>query len=175
MAATRNQNLKYLVINATDELWGSYVTTIGYQTILPNISYPPKAHPSSYWFNPDKGRILHEYQFLYITKGEGAFQSASCKSTKLSAGSVIVLFPEEWHTYKPLKNTGWEEHWIGINGHSLDNLLTNNFFSKKNPVLDIGFNEQLLTLWNQGIEIAGFQKTAYQQKRMVEFYLSGRS
>lgn len=163
MASTKNQNLKYLVVNADDELWGLFVPTIGFQSISPGTTYPPKAHPSSYWFNPEKGRVLHEYQLLYIAKGEGIFQSTSCKKTELSAGSIILLFPEEWHTYKPLKNKGWEEYWIGCNGRVADSLLNNQFFSRKNPVLNVGFNEQILTLWKQGIEVAGFQKTAYQQ------------
>lgn len=163
MAASKNQNLKYLVANTDDESWGLFVTTIGFQSISAGTTYPPKAHPSSYWFNPEKGRVLHEYQLLYLTEGEGSFQSASCKKTERSAGSIILLFPEEWHTYKPSKNKGWEEYWIGFNGRIADSLVNNQFFSKKNPVLNIGFNEQIVNLWKQGIEVASFQKTAYQQ------------
>lgn len=159
----KNQNLQYLVANADDDLWGLYATTIGYQSIAPNTNYPPKEHPSSYWFSPDTGRVLHEYQLLYIIKGEGVFRSAHCKQVKITAGSIFLLFPEEWHTYKPSKQYGWDEYWLGFNGVSIDRLLKYNFFSLKDPVLNIGFNEQMVTLLKQGIEIAEFQKTAYQQ------------
>jgi AraC-like DNA-binding protein len=157
------QKLKYLVANADDDLWGLYATTIGFQSIAPDINYPPKHHPSSYWFNPSAGRVLYEYQLLYITRGEGVFESASCKRVKISAGTIIFLYPEEWHSYRPSLQTGWDEYWIGFKGAAIDRLLQHNFFSKNNPKLNIGFNEQVVALFKQGIEIASFQKIAYQQ------------
>jgi AraC-like DNA-binding protein len=163
MKHEKNYNIKYLVASNIDELWGLYVTTIGYANILPNTNYPPKGHPSSYWFSPDTGRVLHDYQLIYITKGEGIFESANCKPSKILAGTIILLFPEEWHTYKPNKQSGWDEYWIGFKGDHLIKLLSNNFFSKKNPLLEVGFNEQIVSLFKQGIETANFQKTAHQQ------------
>ncbi len=159
----KNQNVNYLVVNPLDELWGLYANSIGSQTIQPNTQYPPKGHPSSYWFKPNVGRVLQEYQLLYITKGEGNFESASCKTTRVTAGEIILLFPGEWHTYQPSKNKGWDEYWIGFNGNFTDNLFINNFINKKNPIIHIGFNEQVIALFKQGIEIASYQKTAYQQ------------
>ena len=156
-------DVKYLVVNAEDELWGLYTTTIGTQSILSNTTYPPKGHPSAYWFNPTTGRVLHEYQLIYITKGEGIFESSNCKPTKVQAGTIILLFPEEWHTYKPSKQGGWDEYWIGFKGDTIDKLLQNSFFSLKNPVLNVGFNEQIVALFKQAIEIAHSQKIAYQQ------------
>jgi len=157
-----NQNLNYVVANQLDELWGLFATTIGYQSFKSNLNYPPKQHPTSYWFNPKKGRVLQEYQLLYITSGEGIFESANCKSTKIVAGDIIFLFPGEWHNYQPSKNKGWDEYWIGFKGDFVNTLFKNNFISKKNPIINIGFNEQIITLYKQGIEIASFQKTAYQ-------------
>lgn len=159
----KNQNVNYLVVNPLDELWGLYANSIGSQTIQPNTQYPPKGHPSAYWFKPNVGRVLQEYQLLYITKGEGNFESASCKATRITAGEIILLFPGEWHTYQPSKNKGWDEYWIGFNGNFIDNLFINNFINKKNPIIHIGFNEQIISLFKQGIEIASYQKTAYQQ------------
>jgi len=157
-----NQNLNYVVANQLDELWGLFATTIGYQSFKSNLNYPPKQHPTSYWFNPKNGRILQEYQLLYITSGEGIFESANCKSTKIVAGDVIFLFPGEWHNYQPSKSKGWDEYWIGFKGDFINTLFKNNFINKKNPIINIGFNEQIITLYKQGIEIASFQKTAYQ-------------
>jgi AraC-like DNA-binding protein len=163
MKASKNHHLKYLVTNTTDELWGLHATTIGHQFIVANEGYPPKQHPSSYWFNVKTGRILHEYQLLYIVSGEGIFASANCKPTKITAGYIVFLFPDEWHTYYPLKQSGWAEYWLGFKGKMADDLLQNSFFSPKKPLLNIGFNEQLVALFKQGIDIAEYQKTAYQQ------------
>jgi AraC-like DNA-binding protein len=163
MRPEKNDHIKYLVVNQTDESWGMCIKTIGGQSILPNANYPPKKHPSSYWFSPNTGRVLHEYQLIYITKGEGSFESTNCKLTKIVSGTIILLFPEEWHTYKPNKATGWDEHWIGFDGDYIRNLVKNDFFSRKKPIREIGFNEQLVALFKQGIETANYQKTAYQQ------------
>lgn len=163
MKNKRNQNVNYLTVNETDELWGLYTTTIGFQVISANSDYPPKSHPSAYWFSPNTGRVLQEYILLYITEGEGSFESASCKLTKVVAGTILLLFPGEWHTYRPLKGKGWNEYWVGFNGGYMKQLTGNLFFSRKNPVYNVGFNEQIVALFNQGIETANYQKTAYQQ------------
>jgi AraC-like DNA-binding protein len=163
MKNNKNYYVKYLVANKSDELWGVYVTNIGYGNIPSNTNYPPKGHPSTYWFNPNTGRVLHEYQIIYITNGEGVFESANCKLSKVSAGTIILLFPDEWHTYKPSKQTGWDEYWIGFNGDNITKLAKNKFFFKNNPLIRIGFNEQIVSLFKQGVETANFQKTAYQQ------------
>lgn len=63
--------LCYLTIGDKDEKWGVVVTTIGYQFIPPGTKYPLSAHPDKYSFMPRGGRILNEYQLVYITKGSG--------------------------------------------------------------------------------------------------------
>ena len=93
--------LKYLAISARDEEWGIVVTTVGYQFIPPKGIYPSSKHPDSYNFKPQTGRILNEYQLVYITKGSGYFSSQSCKKQKIKAGTMILLFPGEWHSYYP--------------------------------------------------------------------------
>jgi len=163
MKHKQNQTIKYLTASPTDELWGLYITTIGSQIIAPHSSYPPKSHPSAYWFDPGMGRVLHEYILLYITAGGGVFESRHCKPVKIVPGTVILLFPDEWHTYKPNIPDGWTEYWVGFNGVQIESLMKNNFFAKKSPIFNVGFNEQLVSLFQQGIETAFFQKTAHQQ------------
>lgn len=164
LQSIKNKNLQYLVVNPVDEQWGLYANTIGSQSFTSNVNYPPKEHPTSYWFNPQVGRVLQEYQLIYITSGEGIFESSNCKPTKVTAGHIILLFPGEWHTYQPSKQTGWDEYWIGCKGKFIDELYYNSFISKKKPIIHIGFNEQIVSLYKQGIEIASYQKTAYQQQ-----------
>lgn len=73
---TKNYNdlgveFKYLIVNGMDRKYGLWVNTVGFQSILPNSPYPLKDHPAGYFFNAQKGRILREYQLVYITKGRG--------------------------------------------------------------------------------------------------------
>ena len=60
---------KYLIVNDMDRKFGLWVNTVGYQSIPPDSPYPLKEHPSGYFFNAEKGRVLREYQLVYITKG----------------------------------------------------------------------------------------------------------
>ncbi len=77
-----NNQIRYLTIGASDEDWGITVTTIGYQFIPPQSQYPLSGHPDSYNFKPQTGRILKEYQLVYITKGSGYFSSQSKRVEK---------------------------------------------------------------------------------------------
>ena len=66
-------HIKYLLANEQDNRWGVVVTTTGYQIIEPQTSYPPSNHPVRYLFSVEKGRLLNEYQLIYISRGDGQF------------------------------------------------------------------------------------------------------
>ncbi len=163
MKKQESYNIKYFNISPHDEAWGVVVTTVGSQLIPPNSSYPLSKHPDSYVFNPGKGRILKEYQLIYISKGSGYFESASCKKQRIEAGTVILLFPNEWHTYEPDKNTGWYEYWVGLKGVHMDERTKNGFFSPKSPVYHLGFNSTIIGLFEDIANYAKEEKSGYQQ------------
>ena len=160
---SNNKYVKYLINNCNDTLWGLTVNTIGCQHIEPNKPYPTQNHPYTYLFSTEKGRILDEYQFLYVSRGEGYFTSKNCKKTKIHAGNLFFLFPNEWHNFMPNKKTGWDEHWIGFKGENIDKLCENGFFSKSEPIFNIGYNNEILDLHNHALEAANEQKSGFQQ------------
>ena len=88
---------KYLIVNDMDRKFGLWVNTVGYQSIPPDSPYPLKEHPSGYFFNAEKGRVLREYQLVYITKGRGLFSSDSTSEKQVCKGRLMVLFPGQWH------------------------------------------------------------------------------
>ena len=51
---------KYLIVNEKDKKFGISVNTVGFQSIQPNTPYPLTDHPSGYFFNAQKGRVLRE-------------------------------------------------------------------------------------------------------------------
>lgn len=156
-------HVKYLTINEQDKRWGLSINTVGFQSIASHTDYPPKGHPSQYWFNPSFGRTLHEYQLVYITKGEGTFQSNSVKLSQVGPGTLLLLFPGEWHTYKPNYESGWDTYWIGFCGYFPDNLVKYGFSSKKSPIHEIGSNEEIVSLFEQAIDLVKRERTSFQQ------------
>ena len=157
-------HLKYLVINPYDLLWGMAVNSVGFQEIGPGMPYPPANHPSRYLFSAEKGRILNEYQLIYITKGKGYFTSASLgHKVPVTKGTMFLLFPGEWHTYYPDPDTGWKEFWIGFSGNHMDHWLSNGFFSKSKPIYSVGLHNDMVELYDKAIKTAMDQESGFQQ------------
>ena len=79
IAIDKKNRLFYLSIGDRDEDWGIIVTTVGSQSIPPRTHYPPFQHPNNYLFVPNIGRVINEYQLVYITSGSGWFSSKHIK------------------------------------------------------------------------------------------------
>lgn len=157
-------NVSYLSVSQQDRRWGITVSTAGYQNISPGAPYPSQGnHPSSYYFKTGKGRILQEYQLIYIVDGKGTFRSTSVSECTITGGQIIMLFPGEWHDYHPAPDTGWSEHWIGFNGEDIERLLENGFFSPENPIFDIGHNHDVVNLYRNAARLANTQPAGFQQ------------
>lgn len=163
MELNQNSRRKYLTINQSDQIWGLSINSVGKQIISENEVYPPQIHPTRYLFNTHSGRILNEYQLLYITKGKGTFTSRSAGVHQVGEGQMFLLFPGEWHTYMPDESTGWNEYWIGFNGKIIDDWANNGFFKKENPIYNIGLNEDVIAMYKRAIIIAENQEANYQQ------------
>jgi len=158
-------NVIYPLISVRDELWGVSVSSIGHQKIAPNESYPPDNHPTSYFFDFDNGRILNEYQLLYITDGKGIFVVDNFnKSHIITEGKMFLLMPGVWHSYKPNIDTGWTEYWIGFKGDIIERIVKEGFFLNRTPVFNIGFNEGIIDLFYKGIEISHKERAGFQQE-----------
>lgn len=159
----KSVHLKYLLANEQDVLWGIIVNSVGFQRIEPGDPYPPKHHPTRYLFSEERGRILQEYQLLFISEGKGHFTSASQKKTEIQVGNMFLLYPDEWHNYAPLKKTGWSEYWIGFTGVNIDNRIQHNFFSKNKPIFNVGVTNEIIELYEKAIVVANKQQTGFQQ------------
>lgn len=172
--ANNKIRFNYLSANNRDYEWGIVVTTIGCQRIAPHSQYPaPKEHPSIYEFSTDKGRILYEYQIIYILEGGGQFESTHQKLVSVNSGDFILLFPGEWHNYHPNPETGWYEHWLGFSGSYADKLVKKGFLSVTNPIINVGHNTELKTLFSMAISYSLEQPSGYQQllSGIVQFAL----
>ena len=154
--------VKYITASPLDKDWGLYLTVTGFAQISPSLEYPPRVHPSGYFFTWEKGRILQEYQINYITEGSGVFETET-DQFQVVPGSMLILRPGMWHRYKPDANAGWNEHYIGFNGNFCLNIFQEGFFQSSKPVLYIGFQESILTLFFEIIGLVKDEKTGHQQ------------
>lgn len=153
--------VKYLANNKDKDIWKMSVSSIGFQSTKFLDSYPPKGHPFGYTFNPERGRILDEFSLIYITKGRGTFQSGNCSEKKITKGDVFLLFPREWHTYRPAKDIGWNEYFVTFQGEYFNKLL-NKIFQPNDPIIHIGINEQIVKHFLEMLDCAKAQSPGFQ-------------
>ncbi len=78
-----------------------------------------------------------------------------------------MLFPDEWHSYRPLSETGWEEYWVGFKGKEMDDKVLNGFFSVYSPVFRLGLSDELVRLYSLVFDLSQKRPAGYQQ------YMSG--
>jgi len=154
---------RYFPVAKRDRNWGLYITTVGESHLGPGTPYPPAGHPKGYAFHAPEGRLLDEYQVIYISAGSGWFKSAASGRVRISAGNVMFLFPGVWHSYGPAAATGWNEHWVGFNGAMAQRLVRRRFFTPARPVLRAGEENKLLGLFSSLMEATRSNHPALQQ------------
>jgi len=155
---------KYLAYSDEDELWQMVCTDAGYTEVLPYTIYPPNkdGHPRAFQYVA-VGRTLNEYQIIYVTKGQGVFETQG-RQYRVVPGSIMIVFPGVRHYYKPVYEIGWVEHWVGFRGEQFDNLARSGFLSPDKPFYEIGLQNNVLEIFSQILEEVKNQKPLYQIK-----------
>ena len=127
----------YLPVSDMTMQWGIYVTGVGYAVIPSGQDYPPEGHPRLYDFRWQRGRVLPEFQVIYISDGRGVFESEPTGKVCIEPNSLVFLFSGEWHTYRPDRSTGWTERWISFNGELAHRLLDLQAFRTESAVRQV--------------------------------------
>lgn len=153
---------KYLTSGEEDRNWGFYLNVAGSYSAKPGQPYPPVKHPSGYYFNWMNGRVLQEFQILYVTEGGGQLETDHGKFT-LKLGSVFIIRPGIWHRYKPNLKSGWKEHYIGFNGQMAAQFLDHPLFSESQPVLNPGVHVELIDTYEKIFDLVNEEQPGFQQ------------
>jgi AraC-like DNA-binding protein len=153
---------KYLTVSGEDRKWGVYLTGAGHINVNKHTKYPLVDDPSHHYFHWSVGRRITEYQILYITKGQGIFESEHTDTTRIAAGNVFILFPNVWHRFKPDYKTGWEEYWVEFNGELIKYFRENEFLNPEKPVISIGIMDFVVENYLKIIRLIKEEKPGYQ-------------
>lgn len=153
---------KYLPVASEDVEWGLQVLHAGCQECEGGRRYPDATHPAHHNFKWENGRILQEFSLVYIISGKGVYNSRQTGDLQIEEGSVIVVFPNERHRFRPDPQTGWKEYWIGFNGPIMINLFEKYFFTPTLPIFKIGYHETIISLFMQTIDAIKSEKPGYQ-------------
>lgn len=156
-----NYKFHYLIPNSSDKEFGMLVNTVGYQNISPYEEYPNREHPSGYFFAPERGRVLREYQLLYVSQGKGVFENEGGRH-QIRKGTMILLTPGRWHSYRPAAQVGWTEYYIGFEGPIFAQTVEH-LFAEGEQIFEIGVNEQLVSLYRQALDVAVEDRPGSQQ------------
>jgi AraC-like DNA-binding protein len=156
MQHSHKAEIRYMPVQEPN-LWSTKVNTIGFESVPEHASYPQTGHPPGYSFNFERGRVLQEYQLLYVTKGKGLFSSLLIQNIEISEGTVFLLKPGEWHTYRPDESTGWECYWVGFSGAITESL------QNENTIIQIGYDEEMVGLYRKILEVSNGERPGYRQ------------
>jgi AraC-like DNA-binding protein len=156
--------LRYLPYSEEDEKLGMVCTTAGSVETPPCTGYPPRKneHPAMFR-SVAEGRVLPEFQIVYITKGEGIF-TAEDVTYKIRPGSLLLILPGMKHRYRPLFETGWHERWVGFRGKYFDNLADEHILSREHVFFDAGLSDYPISVFNAIFDEARTQRPLYQFK-----------
>ncbi len=153
---------KYLTPGEDDVSWGLYLNVVGKTVFPPGVVYPSPKHPSGYYFTWEQGRILHEYQILYISEGCGVYEDAKGE-LPINAGSLLILQPGKWHRYKPDISTGWTENYVGFNGLMANFMFSNPHLAVIKSLVNIGNREEFIDTYYKIFMYARDEKPGFQQ------------
>lgn len=110
---------RYLPVSLEEQAWGIGVRGIGRITNAPRAPYPPAGHPVDHAFNWRHGRVLGAWQLVLVVAGEGECEFERDGGVRpVTAGSVILIVPGQWHRYRPSARTGWRELWVEFDGET---------------------------------------------------------
>jgi AraC-like DNA-binding protein len=133
--------------------FGLTVNSVGLKSILPaeNVDKEDKVTRLKYQFK--KGRIADEFKLIYITQGSGYVRFEDRDDIQISKGKILMIFPNQKYQYYHLEETEWKEYFIRFEAGAVYTQLIRSYFFDDNQVVDVGFKDEMLVLFQRMIEV----------------------
>jgi AraC-like DNA-binding protein len=116
MPESDTSSFAYFPVSENVMAMGFFLTGAGMQSVSSWEARKWPAHPDIYAFTWDRGRILPEYQLVFLSAGAGEFESHETGRVDINAGTVIILLPDVWHRYRPRLGAMWTGYWLSFHG-----------------------------------------------------------
>jgi len=154
----------YLPVNLEALKWEIHCNDAGFSFVPPGANYPlnPREHPKEYADTVVTGRVLAEFQAVYIVRGSGKFWAEQFGSCEIRPGDLMLLFPGVKHAYSPHKETGWDEYWVGFTGLHAHRLWKNGLFQPEHAVHHIGVQNELIADFEEMLLLCREQSPGFQ-------------
>ncbi len=138
-----------------DDTWGLWVAGTGMRIAPARVPYQVhEADSPIQWGQTEEGRVIQHFGIVYVTEGRGTLDTRYVKARTVEAGHTVLLFPDQWHNYRPLISTGWIEYWVLFDGELARRWYRNGFVEQKRNLLYPGVDEKLLGLFEQLLALA---------------------
>lgn len=80
-------------------------------------------------------RVLGQYALVYLLDGEGSYRDANGWEQNLTAGDLILVFPDLEHIYNPRPGTAWVTTFLCFTGPIFDLWRSAGVLDSRRPVL----------------------------------------
>jgi len=158
----RNNSLE----NGIDD-FGLIVNSVGHKTINANSNISTVNRSRDYKISYKTGKISDEFKIIYITNGEGFLKFQDRLEVELTQGKALFIRPNQSYEYFHNNKKEWKEYFIRFEADETFYRHLNDIFKDSNQLIEIGFNEDLIRLFNRAIDIVK------DQFKSSQIYLSG--
>ncbi|MDD3322283.1 MAG: AraC family transcriptional regulator [Paludibacter sp.] len=147
-----NSEFKNIVIDDNNINFGLTINSVGYKTILQNEKLDG-INIEKFKFHYKKGKISNEYKLIYITSGSGFVCFENSTEIEISKGKILLINPNQKYTYYHLNDNDWNEYFMRFETDLAFSILMKKFFPAENIIIDVGFNEELVKLFQRAIDV----------------------
>lgn len=142
-----------LLIEDNQLNFGLSINSVGNKTILSNEKMARASNIKDYKYQYKKGRIANEFKLIYITSGSGFIHFDGRKEIEIQKGNILFVFPNQKYEYYHNKESEWKEYFIRFEADILYDKFVRTYFTDDNQVVDIGFNEELVKIFQRSIDV----------------------
>lgn len=133
--------------------FGLSVNSVGVKTILSEARDNPESKISDHRYHFKKGKVADEFKLIYITNGSGYVCFENEEETRLEKGDVLMILPNQKYQYYHDSRYDWKEYFIRFEADALYHQLIKTLFINEYQVVDAGFNEELVRLFQRSVDV----------------------